>query len=95
MSLTEYHIILEEVLDPATNKKYIEELRKRGWIHTNIPCKKKKDDHYYLAITCTDELLGKVVGYLLSKVGWLIVERIETKTIKGEECVDLQTIIPF
>lgn len=93
--LTEYHIILEEVLDPATNKKYIDELRKRGWIHTNIPCMRKKDDTYYLNIMCTDELLGKVVGFLLAKVGWVIVERPDRSTIKKKECVDYQQVIPF
>lgn len=93
--LTEFHIILEEVLDPATNKKYIDELRKRGWIHTNIPCKRKKDDVYYLNIMCTDELLGKVVGFLLDKVGWIIVERPDRCTIKKKECIDYQQVIPF
>lgn len=93
--LTEYHIILEEVLDPATNRKYLDELRAKGWIHTNIPCKKKKDDVYYLAITCTPELLGKVVCYLLEKVGWLIVEQKSEKIIKKKGCIDYQQVIPF
>lgn len=93
--LTEYHIILEEVLDPATNKKYLDDLRKHGWIHTNTPCKRKKDDVYYLSITCTDELLGKIVGYLLSKVGWVIVERPDRCLLKKSECIDYQQVIPF
>lgn len=93
--MNEYHIILEEVLSPATRKKYLEELREKGWIHTNTPCRRKKDDTYYLAITSTPELLGKVIGYLLSKVGWLIVEQKSDKIINKSNSVDYQQIIPF
>lgn len=93
--MNDYHIILEEVLTPDINRKYMYELRKRGWIHTNVPIKRKNDDIYYLAITCTPELLGKVVAFLLDKVGWLIVEQKSDKIINTKDCRDFQTVIPF
>lgn len=93
--MNEYHIILEEVLTPETRRKYLDYMRAKGWIHTNVMTKKKKDDTYFLSITCTPELLGKVVGYLLSQVGWIIVEQVGGQTLNRKEMADIQYIIPF
>lgn len=93
--MSEYHLILEEVLTPELRKQVLEELEKRGWIHRNVMLKRKKDDTYFISIVCTAELLGKVSSFLLDKFGWLIIEKMPDKTIKRKECIEYQQLSPF
>lgn len=73
-----YRIVTETVLSPVKKYEYLEYLRNRGWIHTNT--NKRRSPHRefdLLEIDCTPEHLGKVVSYVLSQEGWVIVEQIK------------------
>lgn len=93
--MNEYHIILEEVLTPSLRKEVLEELEKRGYIHRNVMVKPKKNDIFFISLVCDDYLLGKVASFLLSRFGWIIIEKIPEKVIKRKECVDINLKLPF